>query len=328
MNKFLSILLATFLLTTIIILFFLLVSQPKKIKVDNETRIKYYLGSLIDSNYHKTLTFKSKNKNLESGHNCYDDDLNKILEKCKPQSDKTLSIPFACGDVNMNMETPTYTKTRPIFNGKKISNNVLLPLETHRHLDFAEEIYFRKVFEKDWYLKSEKLVWRGADTGNPKEPLSHSRFRFVELYFNKKWCDIAFSEILQGNTSYKSMMRSKINKSDLLNHKYLISIEGNDVASNLKWMLTSNSVVLMPRPTMESWYMEGLLIPYIHYVPINHTFDDLEEKWYWCQNNQDKCIEISNNATMFMEQFFDSHNELDIACEVMKRVDEIYQRRI
>ena len=33
--------------------------------------------------------------------------------------------------------------------------------------------------------------------------------------------------------------------------RYALSLEGNDVATNLKWLLASNSVVVMPSPTME-----------------------------------------------------------------------------
>jgi len=38
---------------------------------------------------------------------------------------------------------------------------------------------------------------------------------------------------------------------------------GNDVASGLKWMLASNSVVFMPLPRRETWAMESLLQVYM-----------------------------------------------------------------
>jgi len=41
---------------------------------------------------------------------------------------------------------------------------------------------------------------------------------------------------------------------------------GNDVASGLKWMLASNSVVLMPLPRRESWAMESLLQVYVFHM--------------------------------------------------------------
>jgi len=44
-------------------------------------------------------------------------------------------------------------------------------------------------------------------------------------------------------------------------YKYILSIEGNDVASGLKWQLYSNSVVFMRKPKIVSWAMEDKLIP-------------------------------------------------------------------
>ena len=49
-----------------------------------------------------------------------------------------------------------------------------------------------------------------------------------------------------------------------MQHKYLLALESNDVATQLKWLLTSVSVVVMPTPTTESWLMEGRLQPFVH----------------------------------------------------------------
>ena len=35
-----------------------------------------------------------------------------------------------------------------------------------------------------------------------------------------------------------------------LKHKFILCIEGNDVASNLKWVMSSNSVAVMPKPSL------------------------------------------------------------------------------
>ena len=49
-----------------------------------------------------------------------------------------------------------------------------------------------------------------------------------------------------------------------MQHKYLLALESNDVATQLKWLLLSGSVVVMPTPTTESWLMEGRLQPFVH----------------------------------------------------------------
>ena len=107
----------------------------------------------------------------------------------------------------------------------------------------------------------------------------------------------------------------KIN--EILKYKFLISVEGNDVASGLKWMLYSNSVVLMAQPRNFSWIMEDKLIPNHHFILLKDDFSDLNEKYEWCLKNLDKCEEISKNATKYIEQFLDK--ELEKKIEIIKR---------
>jgi hypothetical protein len=82
--------------------------------------------------------------------------------------------------------------------------------------------------------------------------------------------------------------------------KVIISFEGNDVASGLKWMLQSESVVLMPPPTRTSWAMEELLQPWIHYIPMLHDGSNAEEMVQWVIKNDEKARKIAERATLFM----------------------------
>ena len=109
-----------------------------------------------------------------------------------------------------------------------------------------------------------------------------------------------------------------------------MSLEGNDVSSSLKWLLLSNSCPFMPAPTKETWLMEGLLRPFVHFVPLE--FDDktrrwdLEEKLAFCIENEAKCRQIARNGKRWMlrHRFLDRRNEeklqkemLDIYCQNM-----------
>ena len=104
-----------------------------------------------------------------------------------------------------------------------------------------------------------------------------------------------------------------------LKNKFIISVEGNDVASGLKWQLLSNSVVLMPKPRCASWLMEDKLEPGYHYILLKDDFSDLEEKYNWCLNNLEVCKKISQNATSYMQMFLDDDNENKIQIELIKR---------
>ncbi|TIP49593.1 MAG: lipopolysaccharide biosynthesis protein, partial [Mesorhizobium sp.] len=57
-------------------------------------------------------------------------------------------------------------------------------------------------------------------------------------------------------------------------YRYIVSLEGNDVATNLKWIMSSNSLCLMPEPTYETWFAEAKVEPNIHYVPLQRDFSD------------------------------------------------------
>jgi len=62
----------------------------------------------------------------------------------------------------------------------------------------------------------------------------------------------------------------------------------------------------------ESWLMEGLLKPYVHYVPLADDYSDLDKIVEWCRDNDDKCQEIAINASNFMKQFENGEVETKI----------------
>ena len=120
----------------------------------------------------------------------------------------------------------------------------------------------------------------------------------------------------------KKYLKRSLKISEQLNYKYILSIEGNDVASGLKWQLYSNSVVFMRKPKVVSWAMEDKLIPYEHYIPIKDDFSDIEEQIRFADENQQTCLSIIKNANEFIEQFLDTKKEELIHFMVIKKYFE------
>jgi hypothetical protein len=83
-------------------------------------------------------------------------------------------------------------------------------------------------------------------------------------------------------------------------HRYLLSLEGNDIASNLAWMLGHNSVVVMPPPQWETFLLQGLLRPWVHYVPV-HSPADVPHVLSWMRANEAACLQIIANANAWVE---------------------------
>ena len=300
--------------------------------MDTEDRIKYYLGNLYNIfikneqieykdifNEKEEITYNkiqlisndtlfNDNYNYVIKH--YINDLRKYFNNSKIIN---FNIYIAFGDINVKMKKYCFTKSRPI---DLINNlNILLNLNTPRHWQGLEDV---KKYDIPFDKKNNKIIWRGASTGN-------KRVKFVEKYQNyqNQNIDIKFSNLCQ-NVINNNYILSKLSITEQLQSKFLISIEGNDVATNLKWMLYSNSVVIMPRPTVCSWIMEDKLISGTHYIEIKSDYSDLEEKYKWCLNNLEKCKIIAENGKKYIEQFLNQENEIKITNKII----EIYCKTV
>ena len=129
---------------------------------------------------------------------------------------------------------------------------------------------------------------------------------FYKKYFNNNLCDLG--QINKG-TDHDFWYKPKVNIDYHLKHKFILCIEGNDVASNLKWVMSSNSVAVMPKPKYESWFMEGKLIADYHYIQIKDDYSDMEEKINFYIKNSDKLKIISKNANEYISQFKNKESE-------------------
>ena len=188
----------------------------------------------------------------------------------------------------------------------------ILNLNSVRHWGYVMKVPQYDIPFED---KLNATVWRGAVNESSVE-----RYNFVERYENTKNMNIGFSYIpYSGLNIDLKYVKGSLTISEQLKYKYIISIEGNDVASGLKWQLYSNSIVLMKRPTKVSWAMEDTLIPYKHYVPLSDNYDNVIEQIHWCEQHQDECKMIANNATEFINQFLNNEIELLISVNMLKK---------
>lgn len=88
---------------------------------------------------------------------------------------------------------------------------------------------------------------------------------------------------------------------NMTSYKGIIVLEGNDVSSGLKWAMLSSSVVLMAPPLFTSWAMEELLEAWVHYIPIERDFSDLEEKVSWMINHDAESRRIAYRASLWIK---------------------------
>ena len=212
---------------------------------------------------------------------------------------------FCPGDVTFVPDFPSVVKSRPLTESNE--NSVLMKLDKVRHFIFVRDTI-------PFVEKKDMAIFRGKVKGKP------SRRQFMEMYFDHPMCDLG--DVSKNTTDPIEWQTEKKTIREHLDYKFILALEGNDVASNLKWVMSSNSIAVMPRPICETWFMEGTLIPNYHYIEIKSDFSDLEERMNYYINHANEAQEIIEHAHTYVNQFKDKKRERLISLLVLNKYFE------
>lgn len=206
---------------------------------------------------------------------------------------------FLFGDVTKIPAEPSIVKSRPVTGNN--ANSVVLNLDKLRHFNFISD---DRAFES----KKNMLVGRGVVK-------REHRIRFYEKYFDHPMCNLG--QINRGKNEH--WIREFLTIAEHLEYKFILCLEGNDVATNLKWVMSSNSLAVMPKPKFETWFMEGTLIPNKHYVEIKDDYSDLEERLNHYIHHPQEALQIIRNAHDYVDQFKNKKQEDLISLLVLEK---------
>lgn len=222
------------------------------------------------------------------------------------QFPKTCRWHLGTGDVDYIPTLPSIVKSRPV--GGDNRNSVLMKLNKVRHFIFVDDT-------TPWRDKADRAVFRG------KVKYKEQRVEFMRRYFGNPRVDAGAIDREQSEWT-----RPKMSIAEHLPFRYIMAIEGNDVASNLKWVMSSNSIAVMPRPTCETWFMEGRLRPDYHYIEVKPDFSDLIERLDYFSAHPDEAEAIIKHAHEYVAQFRDSRREDIISLLVLRKYFEGVKR--
>jgi hypothetical protein len=210
------------------------------------------------------------------------------------------------GDKPYVAPEPAIVKNRPIVEHNE--NSVILNLDKNRHFLFVRD-------NKPWRDKKNMTIFRG-DLGPRKE----NRDVFMNRWYGHPMVDAASTNRSEQHPEWQ---REKLTIGDHLDFKFIMSLEGNDVSSNLKWIMSSNSIAVTPCLTQETWFMEGTLIPNYHYIEVKPDFSDLEERLTYYIEHPDEAEAIIQHAHDYISQFRDEKREKLISVLVLKKYFDI-----
>jgi len=211
-------------------------------------------------------------------------------------------LAYLFGDITNVPDIPSLTKSRPVKNN---DNSILMKFDKVRHFYFVNnDISYEK--------KRNKLVWRGA-------VFQPHRIKFMENFFNKSSL-INVGDVNKSENYFNADWRMPYMSIDeQLQYKFILSIEGYDVATSTKWIMSSNSLCFMVKPKFETWFMEGQLIPNFHYVLINDDYSNLEEKINYYITNTSEAQAIIQNANSYVAKFMNKKSEDWLQLKILER---------
>lgn len=261
-------------------------------------RVNYYCKyntsfTLSDVDLVKVKNFK------QTGGSAYYYDLLKVI-KCFPQK---FAFKYVNGDVIDVPSEPSFLKSRPIEGDNQ--NSVLLKLNAVRHYVFIDS-------DKPYREKKDMLVWRG--TG-----FRPNRRLLLATHYANPRCNVGRVDIKDSDPRQLNYVKKSMTIAEQLEYKFILSLEGMDVATNLKWIMSSNSLCFTPKLRYETWFMEGRLQAGKHFVEVKDDFSDLDEKMDYYLSHPEEAEAIIQNAQQWVAQFKDTKRERLISLLVAQK---------
>jgi hypothetical protein len=248
-----------------------------------------------------------------------------------------------------SIPTTTSEEDSPIIStgaGSGGPQPILWKLNTARHYSKLKELPRNDI---PWDQKGKYAVFRGSLTGKRRRHLHHdnaidndyticqsiNRCRLVYNHYNSTLLSARLTSTLgRVNRTIRGVSvktNRRLELADMLKFKGIVILEGNDVASGLKWALASRSVVLMPRPVFTSWAMEELLEPWVHYIPLTEDLVDVERKIQWMIDNDEQARQIADRGTLWMVDLVvhsdAAREELVIEQDILRRYGAHFAER-
>jgi hypothetical protein len=119
------------------------------------------------------------------------------------------------------------------------------------------------------------------------------------------------------------LVRPRLTYQELYRSRYLLSLSGNDSASNFLMAADSSSVVLREEDGWECFF-DGLFRAWEHYVPIVRGGDDLEDRLDWARSHPDECQEMARRSREAIRRLVDPRNRR----AYLNGIREVYESRL
>lgn len=156
---------------------------------------------------------------------------------------------------------------------------------------------------------SDQLVFYGTDTGDFINLRNNARLSFCNRFVDSKNIHARITKYAQNSLekvksiypNYESFTESHVSLQTQLQHKFILSIDGNASAwDRVPWILNSNSLLFLFDPKFDNWFYPEMR-DQSHYILCD--MEDVEKKLMFYRNNLDQVHFITRNARQFVKDF-------------------------
>jgi len=239
----------------------------------------------------------------------------------------------------------SYSKYAPVLSMTTTPYHADIPIPTWEDWAMVSYWYDQRLFGKEyreypsieelqsisWDSKKPTAVFRGASTGQGTTLLNNIRLQWsAESFLQKKDKDgIPFLDV--GITKWNLRPRkhpdspyletilvhqmsfplvSPLSPLEQAHYKYILHLPGHSAAYRLSLEMFMGSVILYYPCMYYIWFFPWMK-PWVHFVPLTGTTEDLYAKIRWCKANDDQCRRMAEQAKQFAHQYLTREAILD-----------------
>jgi len=109
-----------------------------------------------------------------------------------------------------------------------------------------------------------------------------------------------------------------IDGTEMVQYKYILDIDGRaSTWDGTAWKLNSGSVVFKQESCWRQWFYDDFL-PWVHYVPVNNDFSNIQERFHWCEAHPEECETIVKNSLALFQKIYRYHNVVDYTEKLLR----------
>lgn len=196
--------------------------------------------------------------------------------------------------------------------------NILLSPLDDASFDYGVQCIFQGISIPSWEDRKNVVFWRGGCSGHDRP--TTIRLDVTNNLYPRNDCDVRLTKWdgWNGQIIPNQFFGELCDLSYHLQHKYILIVDGNCIASNHQWVFGSGAVPIMITHPKNDYWFKRYLKPMVNYVPISYDLSDLHEKIDWLQCHPEEAKSIAEEAVRFSQRVFSPefqryHIETEIA---------------